>query len=359
MKKLLLSSVFVSALALTACDQGEATDAEEEPPAETSTAENEEETDSDNDEDEEDHEEDDDEGADESEEEEASDEPEKESDEGADGSDAEEKSEDAVAAPSAEEESEDSTSAPEAEEEREDAASAPEAEQENEDATSAPKAEEESEDVSEAAGNEAEEENAPVESEDNAGNESGETEAAPLPTDVYTHPRGQFAVDGAVGETVETDTGSFTIHKALNHIEPLQNGPVRITFENMSLISGNVTDSSIAGVAGDEVEYVQVDVVVQNTSAEPIQFHIDNTMLETGGQELHVHEMFSGAGKGYGDLSDQVPNRITLIYMLDSIDLGVGDIYSLYGVTDVPTNQTTGEAVGEPLKFDVSFSGAS
>ena len=104
------------------------------------------------------------------------------------------------------------------------------------------------------------------------------------------------------------------------------------------------------------MEYIQLDAVVTNTSSDPITFHVDNTRFDSGGQTFYAHEMFSGAGRGYGDLPPNTEHHITLFYMIDSMNLK--DIYSIYGVTDAPVNQNTGAKVGEPVNFNFSFSGA-
>ncbi|MDQ0205360.1 hypothetical protein [Alkalicoccobacillus murimartini] len=189
--------------------------------------------------------------------------------------------------------------------------------------------------------------------------EEVEAEPEPEPEPTYEsiyHNRGAFAVDGSTGATVHNGSGNFTIEASLNNIQTLSTGPVMVQLKSASKVSGDVTEQSLAGVAGDYVEYIQLDAVVTNTSSDPITFHIDNTRFESGGQTFYAHEMFSGAGKGYGDLQPYTEHHITLIYMIDSMNLK--DIYSIYGVTDAPVNQNTGAKVGDAVNFNFSFSGA-
>ncbi|TSB45746.1 hypothetical protein [Alkalicoccobacillus porphyridii] len=186
--------------------------------------------------------------------------------------------------------------------------------------------------------------------------ESKEQEEPEITFQTFEHMRGALAVDGGSGATVENNTGNFTIEASLKNIQTLQTGPISVHLKSASKISGEITEPDLAGVAGDEVEYIQLDVVVTNSGDDPITFHIDNTVLESGNTTLYVHEMFSGTGRGYGNLQPQTEHHITLFYMVN--DIALKDIYSIYGATVEPVNQNTGSAVGEPMKFNFSFSGA-
>ncbi|MEN0642948.1 hypothetical protein MKY91_07290 [Alkalicoccobacillus gibsonii] len=93
-----------------------------------------------------------------------------------------------------------------------------------------------------------------------------------------------------------------------------------------------------------------------NSSEDPVLFYLDNTRLDSGSQSFYANEMFSGSGRGYGDLQPYTEHHITLFYMMDGVS--VGDIYSIYGLTDAPTDQASGATLGEPIKFQLSFTGA-
>lgn len=83
--------------------------------------------------------------------------------------------------------------------------------------------------------------------------------------------RGNFAIDGHPGQTVENSIGVFTIEKAASS-GTVSVGPIDIQIENVSLVSGDITEEATAGIAGDQVRYVQLDAMLQNTSELPIQF---------------------------------------------------------------------------------------
>lgn len=83
--------------------------------------------------------------------------------------------------------------------------------------------------------------------------------------------RGQFAVGGSPGQTMENETGIFTIEKAA--VPGTVNvGPINIQIKNVRLVSLDVTDEATAGIAGDEVRYLQMDAILDNTTNLPIQF---------------------------------------------------------------------------------------
>ena len=186
--------------------------------------------------------------------------------------------------------------------------------------------------------------------------EPNEQEKPEISFQTFHHTRGALAVDGGTGATVQNDTGNFTVEASLKNIQTLESGPISVELKSASKISGDITEESLAGVAGDEVEYIQFDVLVTNSGDDPVTFHIDNTVLETGGVAMYDHAMFSGAGVGFGNLQPQTEHHITLFYMVNDMELK--DIYSIYGATDAPVHQDTGAQVGEAMKFNFSFSEA-
>lgn len=170
------------------------------------------------------------------------------------------------------------------------------------------------------------------------------------------HTRGALTVDGSTGDKVQTDAGTFAVEASLKNIQTLQSGPVQVQIKSASKISGEITEPSLAGVAGENVGYIQLDAIVTNSSEDPVLFYLDNTRLDSGSQSFYANEMFSGSGRGYGDLQPYTEHHITLFYMMDGMN--IGDIYSIYGLTDAPTDQASGATLGDPMKFQFSFTGA-
>lgn len=191
--------------------------------------------------------------------------------------------------------------------------------------------------------------------------EEPEPESEPEPEQKPTyetihHTRGALTVDGSTGSTVQTDAGTFTVEASLKNIQTLQSGPIQVQIKSASKISGEITEPSLAGVAGENVGYIQLDAIVTNSSEDSVLFYLDNTRLDSGSQSFYANEMFSGSGRGYGDLQPYTEHHITLFYMMDGVN--VGDIYSIYGLTDAPTDQASGATLGDPMKFQFSFTGA-
>ncbi|MBM0064159.1 hypothetical protein [Alkalicoccobacillus gibsonii] len=187
--------------------------------------------------------------------------------------------------------------------------------------------------------------------------EEPEPEPEQKPTyETIHHTRGALTVDGSTGSTVQTDAGTFTVEASLKNIQTLQSGPIQVQIKSASKISGEITEPSLAGVAGENVGYIQLDAIVTNSSEDSVLFYLDNTRLDSGSQSFYANEMFSGSGRGYGDLQPYTEHHITLFYMMDGAN--VGDIYSIYGLTDAPTDQASGATLGDPMKFQFSFTGA-
>ncbi|AVQ98063.1 hypothetical protein OBCHQ24_03095 [Oceanobacillus iheyensis] len=174
------------------------------------------------------------------------------------------------------------------------------------------------------------------------------------PTDTFNHyPRGQFAVDGNPGQTVENATGVFTIEKA-TEAGNVKVGPLNIQIKNVSLVSGEVTEESIAGISGDEVRFLQVDAVLQNTSELPIRFFFASTTIGINGHQLTAHDMFSG--RTDGDYTSTTPKNATLVYMLNEDHPPSEQISNVtIDITSSPINIDTEEGVGTGTSVDVSL----
>ncbi|UJL46450.1 hypothetical protein KFZ58_00230 [Virgibacillus sp. NKC19-16] len=206
--------------------------------------------------------------------------------------------------------------------------------------------------------NEAEVEDKPEESSANSSDEAQQQQETEDESEESAgfdyYPKGQFAVDGAQGETVENDTGIFTIEKQTTDIHPVEVGPIHIQFENISLVSGDVTEEATAGIAGDQVTFIQMDATLQNTVDDPMQFFFASTTLQLNAAQLVAHDMFSG--KSNGTFDTQTPRNTTLVYMLDDDNLTAEEINNLtVQITGVPMNMKTEETVGAGTSFDVAF----
>lgn len=174
------------------------------------------------------------------------------------------------------------------------------------------------------------------------------------PADTFNHyPRGQFAVDGNPGQTVENTTGVFTIEKA-KEAGNVKVGPINIQIKNVSLVSGEVTEESIAGISGDKVRFLQVDAVLQNTSDLPIRFFFASTTIGMNGHQLTAHDMFSG--RTDGDYTSTTPKNATLVYMLNGDHPPSEQINNItIDITSSPINTETEESVGAGKSIDVSL----
>ncbi len=174
------------------------------------------------------------------------------------------------------------------------------------------------------------------------------------PANTFNHyPRGQFAVDGNPGQTVENATGVFTIEKA-TEAGNVKVGPINIQINNVSLVSGEVIEESIAGISGDEVRFLQVDAVLQNTSDLPIRFFFASTTIGMNGHQLTAHDMFSG--RTDGDYTSTTPKNATLVYMLNETHPPSEQINNVtIDITSSPKNIETEESVGTGTSVDVSL----
>ncbi|MFA1819344.1 hypothetical protein ACDX78_03900 [Virgibacillus oceani] len=165
--------------------------------------------------------------------------------------------------------------------------------------------------------------------------------------------RGNFAVDGTPGQTTENSIGIFTIEKAAS-AGTVSVGPINIEIENVSLVSGEVTDEATAGISGDEVRYLQMDAILQNTSEIPIQFFFAATTINVNGHQLNAHDMFSG--RTDGDYTSSIPKNATLVYMLNENHPPSEQISNLtINISSPPINMETESEIDNGTSVDVSL----
>ncbi|WP_404457671.1 hypothetical protein [Oceanobacillus kapialis] len=131
-------------------------------------------------------------------------------------------------------------------------------------------------------------------------------------------------------------------------------GPINIQIEKVSLVSGEVTEPSIAGIAGDKVRFVQLDAMLQNTSELPLQFFFASTMVEINGHQLSAHDMFSG--RTDGNYTSTTPKNATLVYMLNETHPGIEQIRNVtIDITSPARNIETEETIGKGKSINGSF----
>ncbi|MCR6096727.1 hypothetical protein HXA31_05015 [Salipaludibacillus agaradhaerens] len=98
-----------------------------------------------------------------------------------------------------------------------------------------------------------------------------------------------------VGETIENEAGVFTLHARQHNIDTIETGPIVLDLPQVNAASGEITDQMVAELVGsEEMNYVQVDVEVENTSDEDVTFFVSQATISTNtGEQLERDMLLS------------------------------------------------------------------
>ncbi|GEL08761.1 hypothetical protein [Salisediminibacterium halotolerans] len=100
----------------------------------------------------------------------------------------------------------------------------------------------------------------------------------------------EFNEDGwetEVGDTVQNEAGTFTLHARADDIDAVDTGPVLMEIEQVTAQSGELSAEYARLMEMDEVQLVQMDIAVENTSDEDIIFYSAQPRIATStGEQL-------------------------------------------------------------------------
>ncbi|MBR7553592.1 hypothetical protein ACFFJI_11405 [Allobacillus sp. GCM10007491] len=152
-------------------------------------------------------------------------------------------------------------------------------------------------------------------------------------------------------DVIETEGGVFTAHAKNEEKHTFETGPVVLTIEKVVATSGELNEEGQQFFETDEIDYIQVDISVENTSDEDISFYAGQGTVSTNtGEQIepdmwlsdHIEgEMMAGT-KGSG----------TMAYVLENSN--AEDIESIRLVFDAPLNEDW-DTIGEDLDFEIEL----
>ncbi|KMK77026.1 hypothetical protein [Alkalihalobacillus pseudalcaliphilus] len=90
-----------------------------------------------------------------------------------------------------------------------------------------------------------------------------------------------------VGETVENEGGTFTLIARQDEVETIETGPMVLTIPQVNASSAELKGDLKAFLEADSIEYIQIDMEVENTSGDTISFYPAQATITTNtGEQL-------------------------------------------------------------------------
>ncbi|UJW56632.1 hypothetical protein HXZ66_04030 [Bacillus sp. A116_S68] len=154
-----------------------------------------------------------------------------------------------------------------------------------------------------------------------------------------------------VGETVETEAGTFTLHARADDIETIETGPIVMEIEQLNAQSGELSDEMAEILDTEELHMIQLDLTVENTADEDIMFYSGQATISTSTGEQLESDMW---------LSDYIDGEMmagtkangTFFFVLENSD--AADVESVRLTWNAPLDEDW-ENVGEDVDIEVAF----
>ncbi|GAK12205.1 DUF4352 domain-containing protein [Geomicrobium sp. JCM 19039] len=155
-----------------------------------------------------------------------------------------------------------------------------------------------------------------------------------------------------VGETVSDENGEQTLVSLNEDIDTIESGPIVLEIEKVNGVSA-VFEGMAADMLDDpEVEYIQVDMVVENTSDDDVTFYASQAKLITDtGEQLDPDMWFSDHLDG--DYFGNVTKSGSSIYILENSM--AEDVTSVELRYSAPFDTDSWDDLGEDIKIEIDL----
>lgn len=189
------------------------------------------------------------------------------------------------------------------------------------------------------------------ESEDDSSDDSGNDESSDEESSEESEETSEGTTETEIGETTENEGGTFTLHSRNQEAQTFETGPVELTVEKVVAASGELNAELANMMDTDEIDYIQVDLAVENTSEEDITFFSGQGEMATStGEQLEPDMLMSDHIDG--EMMGNTNASGSFFYVLENSN--AEDIESARLVFSAPTNQDF-EDIGEELDFEIEL----
>ena len=154
-----------------------------------------------------------------------------------------------------------------------------------------------------------------------------------------------------IGEPIITDGGTFIIHARDDKVESAKSGDVEVEFYQVAAMSGELEGEFAEYVGEESIEYIQVDLIVNNLSDEKLLFLIDNMSIETSSGQVieNANPIFSNE---FGDsLEGKEEKKGSLFFFLNT---SAGET-EWVDITIPAVKNEKEETIGEEIKVRANF----
>ncbi|WP_158738661.1 hypothetical protein [Alteribacillus sp. YIM 98480] len=181
--------------------------------------------------------------------------------------------------------------------------------------------------------------------------EENETEENEADVEEENEESSDDGFDTEVGESVENEAGEFTLHARQNEVEPIETGPVNMNITQVNAASGDIKPDYQDMFETEELNYIQLDIEVENTSEEDITFYSGQATISTNtGEQLESDMLLSDHIEG--EMMAGTKDSGSFFYILENSN--AEDVESVRMVWTAPQNEDW-EEIGEEVDIEVKL----
>lgn len=158
--------------------------------------------------------------------------------------------------------------------------------------------------------------------------------------------------EAKVGDTVTSEAGEQTMVSRTDDVGEFESGPITLTIEKVNGVSGKLKGQMAEMLETEEIEYIQVDMKVSNSSEEDVSFYASQAVLTTDTGEQLEPDMLLSDHIG-GEYLGQVNKEGTSFYILQNSK--AEEVNSITLHHDAPHENENFESLGEKLEIDVNM----
>ncbi|SEN98934.1 hypothetical protein SAMN04488134_10344 [Amphibacillus marinus] len=194
------------------------------------------------------------------------------------------------------------------------------------------------------------------------GDDEGETTAQPETNDTEETTEGTDdseeveeepaeSTGAAVGETISNEMGDFTQVSRTEDVGTFESGPIILNIEKVNGVEGTINPDYVDLMEGEEIEYIQVDMTVESTSEDPVNFYASQATITTSTGEQLEPDMFLSDHID-GEYLGQVTKSGTIFYVLENSK--AEDVESIKMFFGAP-NDDSFSSLGDEITIDVTL----
>ncbi|WP_163970217.1 hypothetical protein [Oceanobacillus halotolerans] len=157
--------------------------------------------------------------------------------------------------------------------------------------------------------------------------------------------------EAQVGDTITNEAGEMTLVSRTDDVGTFESGPIKLTIDKANGVSGKLSDEMAEMMETEELEYIQVDMTVENTTEENITFYASQAVMTTNtGEQLEPDMWLSDHIDG--EYIGQVTKTGTSHYILENSK--AEDVESIRLIFSAPSNEDW-EDVGEEIDIEIDL----